>query len=84
MVKEQIISEDFDLTSSRGCQVKHCTKKRNPEMCSVYMEKGTGEIFLFTAYFCDAHLMIFSKAVVILVRYIKDGEIRGVDPRILE
>ena len=65
------------------CAVKECTNEAIDTRV-VYLEKISGDQFLFEAPFCRFHLLVFDKSIYILIKLIESGEIVGIDPNILK
>jgi len=74
------------LKRSKGgnCAVKDCGLKAISEVIEVCLEKLDGEEFLFTTRFCVLHAYNFKRYPSSLVLYVKEGKIRGINPRILK
>lgn len=78
------IERSYNSDSTSSCQVVDCSGKVVEDPVSVWLEKRNGDEYLFSGKFCKPHYNGFCKAPGILVNYIKHGQIRGIDPHILD
>lgn len=78
---EQLL--EYKFNNDDFCQVKGCYKKRNSEPVEVWLQKKTGDKFLVSIFLCDLHRNTFEKSPVTFISYVKQRQIRGVDPSLI-
>ncbi len=84
MTLTEELTQTQATTNDNGCQIANCINEASKEVISVWLERMSGDSFLFSAYFCVSHMTIFAKWPSTLVKFITEGRVKGVDSNILK
>lgn len=71
-------------TDKDACAVITCPGHADTEITEVALQTAKEDVLLFRAHFCYPHMKAFARSPIILVGLITGGQIRGVDPHILD